>query len=108
MGHIKEGLLLQWIWGFINKEAEETDQLELLKIHCPSVPTLKDTDSISPVCDLGIWAVSKSSPGEPNAQLVRESTGLEDKQPPKVIQVQGSFLGFELQQLFPFNFIYPF
>lgn len=41
MGHIKEGLLLQWIWGFINKEAEETDQLELLKIHCPSVPPSK-------------------------------------------------------------------
>lgn len=108
MGHIKEGLFLQWIWGFIIKEAEETDQLELLKIHCPSVPTLKDMVSISLVCNLGIWAGSKSSPGEPNAQLVRESTGLEDTQPLKVIQVQDSFLGFELQQLLPFNFIYPF
>lgn len=33
-------------------------------------------------------------------------TGLEVKQPLKVIQVQGCFLGFELQKLLPFNVIY--
>lgn len=39
-------------------------------------------------------------------QLVHTGTGLEFKQPPTVIQVQDSFLGFELQQLLSFHFIF--
>lgn len=81
MGHIKEGLSCSGYGGLSTRKLKNRSATavvlkpprcalgprgELLEIHCSSVPTLKDADSISLVCSLGIWNLSESSPGEPS------------------------------------------